>query len=261
MDAKASVRAQVLAARDALPASVRAEKSARICRELERLLDERAIGSANAGSAAGAADAAAAESPNAPIAARPLVTAFSCMGSEVDVAPFVRAAFERGARVAYPCMVKNPAWTGAGCDIAMRASGEDDTEKPSGKRDAAGASEPASFTPRLLMQFREVSCEQFEAGTVPFIVKPLRSFALDDPELEPYPLVGPEQVDFAVCPLVAFDAAGSRLGYGGGNYDGFLSRVRPDALVVGVGFAEQEVPAGTIPLEPHDLPLPRIVSA
>ncbi len=242
MDAKASVRAQVLAARDALPASVRAGKSARICRELARLLDGRAIGGASAGSAAGAAGATAAESPNAPAAGRPVVTAFSCMGSEVDVAPFVRAAFARGARVAYPCMVKNPAWSGA-------------------THGAASALEPAPFTPRLLMQFREVSREQFEAGAVPFIAKPLRSFAPDDPELDPFPLVAPEQVDFAVCPLVAFDAAGNRLGYGGGNYDGFLARVRPNALVVGVGFAEQKVRAGAIPLEPHDLPLPRIVSA
>lgn len=231
MDTKAIVRTQVLAARDALPASVRAEKSARICHELERLLDGHVVDGAKASTAEAEAT-------------RPLVTAFSCMGSEADVASFVRAAFARGARVAYPCMAKNPTWPGAGRE-----------------HDAADASESASFTPRLLMQFREVSREQFEAGTVPFIVKPLRSFALDDPELEAYPLVAPEQVNVAVCPLVAFDAAGNRLGYGGGNYDGFLARVRPDALVVGVGFAEQEVPVGTIPLEPHDLPLPRIVSA
>ena len=111
------------------------------------------------------------------------------------------------------------------------------------------------------MQFRAVSRAQFEAGTAPFIAKPLRLFAPDDPELAAFSLVEPEQVDVAVCPLVAFDAAGNRLGYGGGNYDGFLAHVRPDALVAGVGFAEQEVPVGVIPLEPHDLPLPRIVSA
>lgn len=326
MDAKASVRARVLAARDALSADVRAEKSARICRELERLLDEamvvRASSLQSGGSQPNAScfDAArpgaarpstphhgepgqgapghdglragaprpdgpgqgAAQQPNAPrfgapAAKRPVVTAFSCMGSEVDVAPFVRAAFARGALVAYPCMVKNPAWAEppvrdmvgdpTGADESARSHGEaarvpgqvgagcDTTEGEGCGR------ERASFVPRLLMQFRAVSRAQFEAGTAPFVAKPLRSFAPDDPELAAFPLVEPEQVDVAVCPLVAFDAAGNRLGYGGGNYDGFLARVRPDALVAGVGFAEQEVPMGAIPLESHDLPLPRIVSA
>ena len=40
-----------------------------------------------------------------------------------------------------------------------------------------------------------------------------------------------------------------------------LLKGRPDARIVGVGFAEQEVPCGAIPLEPHDLPLPHVVSA
>lgn len=315
MDAKASVRARVLAARDALSANVRAEKSARICRELERLLDEamavRASSLQPGGSQLGAPghdgpglDAAHHDGPRldaahhdrpgsaaprakapqpgaprfgAPAAKRPVVTAFSCMGSEVDVAPFVRAAFARGALVAYPCMVKNPAWAKppvrdmvgdpTGADEPARSHGEaarvpgqvgagcDTTEGEGCGR------ERASFVPRLLMQFRAVSRAQFEAGTAPFVAKPLRSFAPDDPELAAFPLVEPEQVDVAVCPLVAFDAAGNRLGYGGGNYDGFLARVRPDALVAGVGFAEQKVPVGVIPLESHDLPLPRIVSA
>lgn len=315
MDAKASVRARVLAARDALSANVRAEKSARICRELERLLDEamavRASSLQSGGSQPGApghdgpgldaahhdrprldaahhdgpgsaAPRAKAPQPGAPrfgagAAKRPVVTAFSCMGSEVDVAPFVRAAFARGALVAYPCMVKNPAWAKppvrdmvgdpTGADESARSHGEaarvpgqvgagcDTTEGEGCGR------ERASFVPRLLMQFRAVSRTQFEAGTAPFVAKPLSSFAPDDPELAAFPLVEPEQVDVAVCPLVAFDAAGNRLGYGGGNYDGFLARVRPDALVAGVGFAEQKVPVGVIPLESHDQPLPRIVSA
>lgn len=322
MDAKASVRARVLAARDALSADVRAEKSARICRELERLLDEamavRASSLQSGGSQLGAPCFGAArpgaarlstphpdelgrETPNhdglgpgaprhdgpgqgaaqqpnascfgAAAAKRPVVTAFSCMGSEVDVAPFVRAAFARGALVAYPCMVKNPTWT----KPTMRGAVGDPTDAGDARRspseaaripgqvgagcDATEGEGRAPFVPRLLMQFRAVSRAQFEAGTAPFVAKPLRSFAPDDPELAAFPLVDPEQVDVAVCPLVAFDAAGNRLGYGGGNYDGFLAHVRPDALVAGVGFAEQEVPVGVIPLEPHDLPLPRIVSA
>ena len=57
--------------------------------------------------------------------------------------------------------------------------------------------------------------------------------------------------------MVAFDEGNMRLGYGGGNYDRFLREIREDAVVCGVAFREQEVPA--VPTEPHDLALPKII--
>lgn len=221
MQGKSELRKTVIARRDAIEPSARAEKSARVCTELAQLLD----------GLSGDGDG-------------PIVSVFSAMGSEVDLSSFVQAAYARGAYVAFPCMMKNPAWSTEG----ERATG------------TAGETNP-SFTPRLLMEFRLVSSAQFSAGAAPFVSRPLRSFPPDAPELSPFPYVAPEQVDFAVCPLVAFDAAGVRLGYGGGNYDAFLPRLRPEATIVGVAFAEQEVPVGAIPIEPHDLPLPRIVCA
>lgn len=55
-----------------------------------------------------------------------------------------------------------------------------------------------------------------------------------------------------LIPLLAFDAAGTRLGYGGGHYDRTLEALRRDGpiLAVGVAFAAQEV--AQLPTGPHD---------
>jgi 5-formyltetrahydrofolate cyclo-ligase len=59
--------------------------------------------------------------------------------------------------------------------------------------------------------------------------------------------VDPTEVDLVVTPGLAFDPRGHRLGYGGGFYDRYLGRLRPEAVRVGIGFDVQvvdEVPAG-----------------
>jgi len=61
-------------------------------------------------------------------------------------------------------------------------------------------------------------------------------------------------------PLLAFDRAGYRLGYGGGFYDRTLAALRAEgaALAVGVGYAEQEIPE--VPRDAHDQRLDWIVT-
>lgn len=67
-----------------------------------------------------------------------------------------------------------------------------------------------------------------------------------------------------IVPLAGFDAAGNRLGYGGGFYDRTLCQLREKAAgrvgvtAIGLAFAGQELPA--IPAEQTDQPLDLIVT-
>ena len=72
------------------------------------------------------------------------------------------------------------------------------------------------------------------------------------------PAEAPVLIDLVIVPGVAFTSDGHRLGQGGGYYDRFLPRVRPDCVVVGVCFAEQIVDA--LPAEAHDRLMNRVVT-
>jgi 5-formyltetrahydrofolate cyclo-ligase len=77
---------------------------------------------------------------------------------------------------------------------------------------------------------------------------------------EPVRAGRPPRLDLIVLPLVAFDAAGRRLGMGGGYYDRLLARQRPARrpLRVGLAFAAQEVAA--VPAGAGDARLDAIVT-
>src|SRR5690606_21931832 len=61
-----------------------------------------------------------------------------------------------------------------------------------------------------------------------------------------------------LVPVVGFDAAGYRLGYGGGYYDRTLALLEPRPLTIGVGYAGARL--DTIHPQPHDIPLDAIVT-
>jgi 5-formyltetrahydrofolate cyclo-ligase len=80
-----------------------------------------------------------------------------------------------------------------------------------------------------------------------------------DPHGIPVPDTAPcAPPDVLLLPLVAFDTAGFRLGYGGGYFDRTLATCMPRPFTVGVGFACAGV--ATIHPEPHDIPLDAIVT-
>ncbi|HEX9823596.1 MAG TPA: 5-formyltetrahydrofolate cyclo-ligase [Actinomycetota bacterium] len=72
---------------------------------------------------------------------------------------------------------------------------------------------------------------------------------------EPVPA---EEVEVAIAPGLAFDASGHRLGYGGGHYDRYLRRMRPEAPRIGIGFAFQVVER--VPAVAHDERLDLVVT-
>ena len=66
--------------------------------------------------------------------------------------------------------------------------------------------------------------------------------------------------DVLLVPLLAFDRAGYRLGYGAGFYDRTLERLRRSKTVtaIGIGFAGQEV--DSVPRDQYDQPLDWLVT-
>lgn len=151
------------------------------------------------------------------------VAVYAAMGSEVDPAAFAAAAAKRGWHVAYPCMFSATDAMACGQRMCMRAVAADD------------------------------------ASAAPFIAHPTRAFAATDIDSSRFPIVPAEALDMIIVPLVAFDRAGARLGYGGGCYDRYLPTLSPACQIIGIAFDEQRV--DHVPTDAHDLLLPHIISA
>ena len=64
--------------------------------------------------------------------------------------------------------------------------------------------------------------------------------------------------DVVIAPVVGYDPARYRLGYGGGFFDRTLAALPARPLVIGIGYAMQAIP--TIHPLPHDIPMERIVT-
>ncbi len=82
--------------------------------------------------------------------------------------------------------------------------------------------------------------------------------SIPEPDVDRCLQFDPAALDVILVPGAVFDPSGGRLGYGGGYYDRFLSRMAPEALTVGLAYELQVVPE--IPLQEHDVPLDWIVT-
>lgn len=155
------------------------------------------------------------------------VAVYTPMKSEVDLEDFIAWCYTQKLTVVFPCM------------------------------NAKGS------TPRMYM--RSVEYRAWQDGNVPFIANPLKRFAEDDESVSDFPVCAPEFINAVIVPMVAFDNDFQRLGYGGGNYDEYLGLISREtspggsAKIIGVAFETQRV--DRVPTEPHDLPLPCIISA
>ena len=75
----------------------------------------------------------------------------------------------------------------------------------------------------------------------------------------PYPADGSEVApDIVLAPVVGFDPAGYRLGYGGGFFDRTLAAADPRPRALGVGYPGAAI-ASIFP-QPHDIALERILT-
>jgi 5,10-methenyltetrahydrofolate synthetase len=75
----------------------------------------------------------------------------------------------------------------------------------------------------------------------------------------PFPAQGEEVIPTTVlAPLVGFDVACYRLGYGGGFFDRTLAAMVAKPVVIGLGYAQARI--ATIFPQPHDVPMDWIVT-
>ncbi len=78
-------------------------------------------------------------------------------------------------------------------------------------------------------------------------------FAADEKGIPvPRPLILAKDVklDLVILPLLAYDRFGTRLGYGFGYYDKFLSKLHPEPFKLGLSFF---LPEKKLPSEAHDI--------
>ena len=66
--------------------------------------------------------------------------------------------------------------------------------------------------------------------------------------------------DVLIIPMLAFDRAGYRLGYGGGFYDRTLEKLRTRNTIIAIGTAYSSQEVAHVPISAHDQLLDYIIT-
>ncbi|WP_243695486.1 5-formyltetrahydrofolate cyclo-ligase [Rheinheimera sp. D18] len=85
-------------------------------------------------------------------------------------------------------------------------------------------------------------------------------FGIPEPLVQCHHIMPVQLLDIIFTPLVAFDAAGNRLGMGGGFYDRTLSQLPASAQCKVIGLAHNCQQVDSVPTEAWDIPLTQIIT-
>jgi len=83
------------------------------------------------------------------------------------------------------------------------------------------------------------------------------SFGIMEPVREASILIPPQDIELVICPLLSFDEAGHRLGYGGGYYDRYLPQCKR-ATKIAIAFEEQRLEQ--IPTDCFDMAMDMVIT-
>lgn len=96
---------------------------------------------------------------------------------------------------------------------------------------------------------------------LPFIANPLARLTPQDLVRRGLRIAEARSLDLYLCPLLAFNAQGMRLGYGGGYYDRYLeSALQENPVAISCGIAFDEQLCANLAADPHDQALDIIMT-
>ena len=79
-----------------------------------------------------------------------------------------------------------------------------------------------------------------------------------EPSQQNHQHIPTEDIDLFICPGLAFDKEGTRLGFGGGYYDRALARKKSSAGVIGVAMDLQIL--DSVPCSSHDISMDYLIT-
>ena len=106
--------------------------------------------------------------------------------------------------------------------------------------------DPSRLTDFLQQQFPQIqiaypvvqSTPGWMEAVMPYAGSPFQVGKWGIPEPASGEIWQPDTIDLVLVPLLIADIKGNRVGYGGGYYDRFLQRTKPELLKVGICFFE-----------------------